>query len=97
MKTIKFADPCNEIVIFRIADCWEAIGPFRAELANEAVRWCVRNKMPVFICLEEEFEKFGKPVEPGAKDYFQNPPEWWYPKNFDGISPAEVQLSPEMV
>lgn len=97
METIKFADPCNEMVIFRFDDCWEVIGPFRAKLANEAVSWCVRNKRPVFICLEEEFKKFGKPVEPGAKDYFQNPPEWWYPKNCEGIYPAEIQLSPDLV
>ena len=75
METI--TDPRNEMVLFRFKHYWEAIGPVSANLADETVRWCISNEMAAFICLDEEFEKFGKPGDPEAKDYFEKPPEWW--------------------
>jgi len=91
MGIVKFIDPRNEVVLFRFEHYWEAIGPLRANLADETVRWCISNKMAAFICLDEEFKKFGKPADPEAKNYFQEPPEWWPPANFEQIDTVEEQ------
>jgi hypothetical protein len=91
METFTIVDPRNEMVLFRLEHYWEAIGPLRANLADETVRWCISNKMAAFICLDEEFEKFGKPADPEAKDYFQEPPEGWPPANFEPIDTGEEQ------
>ncbi len=83
MENIKVIDPRNEMVLFRLEHYWEAIGPLRACLADESVRCCVSAKIAAFICLDEEFEKFGKPGDPEAKDYFTEPPKWWPSSNFE--------------
>lgn len=78
MKTLILEDPRNEVVIFYLDGYWEAIGPLRAEIADEAVQWCVSKKMPAFICLQEEFKKLGKPADLHAGEYFKTPPSWWF-------------------
>jgi hypothetical protein len=77
MRDIKIVDPRNEMVLYYFAGKWEVVGPLRSYRASEAVQWCIDKKVPAFICLREEFEKFGTPVDIKACEYYNEPPDWW--------------------
>ena len=62
-------NPPNEIVLCKIEQKWNMIGPITCDVADALVKIFRCWKAECFICLESEFKEKGLPIDERASNY----------------------------